>query len=335
MKFMLRALAGAAGLALMAMQPAQAECGKITVADMNWASAEFAAYVDKFILENGYGCEIELIPGDTMPTSTSMMEKGEPDIAPELWINAVRTAIDRAVSEGRLVYAAEILKDGGEEGWWIPSYVAEAHPEIKTVGDALKHPELFKHPEDDSKGAFYGCPAGWNCEISNSNLFRANEGEAAGFELIDPGSAAGLDGSIAKAYERKQPWFGYYWAPTSIMGKYPMKKLDFGVPHDAAHWNECTAIEDCAAPKRNGWAKSEVYTVVTPKFAKSSPEGMAYIKQRGWSNSVANEVLAYMTDNQYTGEDGATYFLRKYENLWSRWVSPAAAAKIKAALTNS
>ena len=137
MKFMLRALAGAAGLALMAMQPAQAECGKITVADMNWASAEFAAYVDKFILENGYGCEIELIPGDTMPTSTSMMEKGEPDIAPELWINAVRTAIDRAVSEGRLVYAAEILKDGGEEGWWIPSYVAEAHPEIKTVGDDL------------------------------------------------------------------------------------------------------------------------------------------------------------------------------------------------------
>ena len=50
---------------------------------------------------------------------------------------------------------------------------------------------------------------------------------------------------------------------------------------------------------------------------------------------MANEVLAYMTDNQYTGEDGATYFLRKYENLWSRWVSPAAAAKIKAALTNS
>ena len=335
MRFTLSALAGAAGMALMAMQPAHAECGRITIADMNWASAEFAAYIDKFILAEGYGCDVELVPGDTMPTSTSMMEKGKPDIAPELWINAVRTALDKAVDDGRLLYAAEILKDGGEEGWWIPSYVADAHPEIQTVADAFKRPDLFKHPEDDDKGAFFGCPAGWNCQITNGNLFRANGGEEAGFELVDPGSAAGLDGSIAKAYERKQPWFGYYWAPTSILGKYPMKKLDFGVPHDKAHWDSCTVKEDCGEAKRNAWPKSEVYTVVTPNFAKSSPTGMAYIEKRGWSNVVASEVLAYMADNQYTGEEGAIYFLKKYEDLWSEWVSPEAAGKIKAALANS
>ena len=72
MRFTLSALAGAAGMALMAMQPAHAECGRITIADMNWASAEFAAYIDKFILAEGYGCDVELVPGDTMPTSTSM-----------------------------------------------------------------------------------------------------------------------------------------------------------------------------------------------------------------------------------------------------------------------
>ena len=57
-------------------------CGTITVAEMNWASAEMFAHVDKMILENGYGCDVELVPGDTMPTATSMMEKGEPDVAP-------------------------------------------------------------------------------------------------------------------------------------------------------------------------------------------------------------------------------------------------------------
>ena len=50
-------------------------CGTITVAEMNWASAEMFAHVDKMILENGYGCDVELVPGDTMPTATSMMEK--------------------------------------------------------------------------------------------------------------------------------------------------------------------------------------------------------------------------------------------------------------------
>ncbi len=333
MRMSITAMAGAAVLALANIQPAAAaDCGRVTIADMNWASAEFAAYIDKIILETGYGCEVELVPGDTMPTSTSMMEKSEPDIAPELWINAARTALDRAVAEGRLIYAAEILKDGGVEGWWIPEYLAAEHPEIKTVEDALKRKDLFKNPEDPDRGAFYGCPAGWNCQLTTANLFRAYKGEEMGFELIDPGSAAGLDGSISKAYERKQPWIGYYWAPTSILGKYPMVKLDFAVPHDKEHWNSCTALAECDNPKMNSWPKSEVYTVVTPRFAKSSPEGMAYLKKRGWSNKVANEVLAYMSDNQYTGEDGARYFLEKYPELWKNWVSADVAAKVKKAL---
>ena len=36
------------------------------------------AEVDKIILEKGYGCEVELVPGATMPTFTSMNDKGEP-----------------------------------------------------------------------------------------------------------------------------------------------------------------------------------------------------------------------------------------------------------------
>ena len=59
---------------------ANAGCGKVVVASQNWASAELMAEVDKFILEKGYGCEVELIPGATMPTFASMDEKGAPDM---------------------------------------------------------------------------------------------------------------------------------------------------------------------------------------------------------------------------------------------------------------
>ena len=50
-------------------------CGKLVIAEQNWASAELMANVDKIILEEGYGCEVELIPGATMPTFTSMNDK--------------------------------------------------------------------------------------------------------------------------------------------------------------------------------------------------------------------------------------------------------------------
>ncbi len=101
------------------------ECGKVTIADMNWSSASLIANIDRFILENGYGCEAELVPGDTMPTGTSMIEKGEPDIAPEMWSNALREVLDKAVAEKRLRYAGNSLSDGGEEGFWVPEYLVE------------------------------------------------------------------------------------------------------------------------------------------------------------------------------------------------------------------
>ena len=180
---------------------ANAACGKIVMADMNWASANLMANVDKVILEKGYGCEIELIVGATMPTFTSMNEKGAPDVAAEQWANAVAIPLAKAVAEGRLHIANKAPITGLGEGWWVTPGTLKRHPELKTALDILDHPELFPYAEDPSKGAFVGCPAGWGCQLANANLYRAFEMEKKGWVLVDPGSAAGLDGSIAKAAE--------------------------------------------------------------------------------------------------------------------------------------
>lgn len=311
---------------------ASAACGKVTVASMNWQSAEVLAEIDRVILSQGYGCEVEVVPGDTMPTLTSMMEKGRPDVAPEAWINAVRQPLDAAVKDGRLHYAAQSLKDGGVEGWWIPKYVADANPGIKTIDDALKRPDLFPAPEDKAKGAVHNCPSGWNCQLTTVNAFKAWDAEKKGFVLVDTGSAAGLDGSIAKAYERKQGWLGYYWAPTSILGKYQMVKLDAGVPHDKAAFEACNAKAECANPVKTDWARAEVFTVVTDRFKKAGGPAVEYLNKRSWGNATVNQLLAWMSDNQASGEDGARHFLKTQPEVWSAWVTPDVATKVKAAL---
>ena len=64
--------------------------------------------------------------------------------------------------------------------------------------------------------------------------------EKKGWRLVDPGSAAGLDASISKAADENQNWFGYYWDPTSIVGKYGLTMLDFGVPFGGKeNWDGC------------------------------------------------------------------------------------------------
>jgi ABC-type proline/glycine betaine transport system substrate-binding protein len=88
-----------------------------------------------------------------------------------------------------------------------------------------------------------------------------------------PARQQGLDGSIAKAYEAKQPWVGYYWAPTALLGKYQMVKLGYGAEYNAEEWKRCTSVADCADPKENAWPADNVETLVTKTFAdRAGPE---------------------------------------------------------------
>ena len=310
-----------------------ADCGNVTIASMNWQSAEVISNLDKIILNEGYGCNAEITIGDTVPTITSMAEKGEPDIAPEAWIDLLPDVVKKGTEEGRIITVGSPLPDGGVQGWWIPKYFADAHPDIKTIPDLLKHPDLFPAPEDPSKGAIYNGPQGWGGTVVTAQLYKAFEAEKAGWTLIDTGSAAGLDGSIAKAYERQQPWAGYYWAPTALLGKYEMVQLEAGVPYDAAEWKRCNTVADCPDPKPSAWPVDTIVTLVAKPFSeKAGPEVMDYLKKRSWSNATINKLMAWMTDNQASGEDGAKHFLEENPDIWKAWVSPEAAAKVEAAL---
>jgi len=309
-------------------------CGAVTIADMNWNSATFIANLDSFILKHGYGCDTRLVPGDTMPTGTSMIEKGEPDIAPEMWSNALKDALDKGVAEKRLRYAGESLSDGGEEAFWVPAYMVEKDSSLATIEGVIANAELFTHPEDPAKSMFMGCPAGWNCEISARNLFRALNLEEAGFSLVDPGSGAGLAGAIAKAYERQEPWFGYYWAPTAVLGKYEMVKVDFGSGVDKEHFIACIAQEDCADPKPTMYPPSPVNSMITETFASQNPKIYQYLSTRSFTNKDMNSLLAWMEENQADGPVIAEHFLKNHEEKWMAWVDGETAEKVKTALAD-
>lgn len=317
---------------ILAAGGAQAACGRVTIADMNWPSASLMANVDRIILTHGYGCEAELVPGDTMPTGTSMIEKGEPDVAPELWSNSFAEALEKGVAERRLRVAGKSLSDGGEEGFWVPRYLADKDPSLATIDGVKRNAKLFRHPEDPDKSAFVGCPAGWTCQITTGNLFRALKLADSGFELVDPGSAAGLDGSIAKAYERREPWFGYYWAPTAILGKYEMVKVDFGTGVHEEHYDTCISRLDCADPKPTMYPPSPVHTVTTERFASRAPEAYDYLARRAFTNADMNRLLVWIEENQADGETAAVHFLKNHESAWTPWISAAARPKVQKAV---
>ena len=314
---------------------AAGECGSVTMAEWNWPSGELMANVDKFILETGYGCEVEMVPGSPQTTFASMDAKGKPDIAGELWVNALREPLAKALEAGRVHTTVSQPITGQGEGWWISPKTAEKHPELKTVLDVIEHPELFPYAEDPSKGAFYTCPAGWGCQLANANLFRAFNMEEKGWVLVDPGSQAGLEGAMAKTVERDQNWFGYFWSPSAPIAKFSMISVPFGVPFAGQeNWDGCIAkpVAECADPKPTAYIETGVKTVVTDNFFKAGGPAIEYLNSRVFPGEVMNAMLIFMQKEQAAGSDAALEFLRKYESVWSKWVSTEVAGKVKSSL---
>ena len=62
------ALAAAAVFAITAATTdAHADCGEVSITEMNWASASVVTNVAKFIMEQGYGCKVTPAPGARTP----------------------------------------------------------------------------------------------------------------------------------------------------------------------------------------------------------------------------------------------------------------------------
>ena len=301
---------------------AQADCGEVSITEMDWASSAVVTYISKFLMEQGYGCSVQLVPSSTTPAVASLAETGEPDIVTELWA-AYTPAYFELKDAGKVVELADVLVDGGVEGWWIPQYLADEHPELTTIEGIKANPELVG-------GRFHDCPDGWGCNFTNHSNLKASGLLDAGIERFQHGSGETLATAIAAAYADKEPWFGYYWAPTSVLGSYPMAQVDMGEYNEEAH--SCNVKDDCATPAMSSYPTAIVLTVATSTFASEEPEIAELMSKVQFTNVQMNEVLAWQDGNNASYEEAAVYFLTNYNDVWGDWLNDAAREKLAALL---
>lgn len=323
----------AAGLSFGATAIANAtECGTdktIDIAEMNWPSAAALAQVHAIILGKGFGCNVEIVAGDTVPSSASMLSKGSPAIAPELWTGTIQEAWDKGIAAGKVKVAGLSISDGAVEGWWIPKYVADANPGLKSVDDLPKYAKLFSDPDEPGKGRFYSCPPGWGCEIANAALFKAY-GLKSTYNLFSPGSGGNLDAAITRAFTREEPIVFYYWGPTSIMGKYDMVQLKMP-PYDAKIW-KCNTDTSCTPKGKSSFATPPVVVATASWVSKDAPAVFDYLGKVALSNVQISQMLSWGDDHKAGSKETAENFLKTEEAVWTKWVPADVAAAVKASL---
>lgn len=321
MKTTINFLKGAAVAAFLSTgSAAYADCGEVSITEMSWESSQIITHVSKFLMEQGYGCTVELVPSDTVPAVASLAENAEPDVVTELWLNSAGEAYLKLEESGAVERMADVFNPGGVEGWWIPTYLAEKHPELKTVQDIMANPELVG-------GRFNNCPLGWGCRIVNDNLIKAL-GMRDNMEVFDHGSGETLGASIAAAAENQEPWFGYYWAPTAVIGKYPLTQIKIGEIDEAVHL--ANQDVDNANPGVSDFPAAPVLTVSTAAFVKNNPDVAELIRNVSFDIEVLNGVLAWKDNNGASAEEAAVYFITNNSDIWSGWVNDEARTKLAA-----
>ena len=307
-------------VAMAASGAAYADCGEVSIGAMGWASGETITALAAFVMEQGYGCSVSVVPTDTVPAVTSLAENGQPDVVPEVWTNSA-PAYEGLEADGKIISAANIFASGGEEGWWVPKYLTDEHPELATIEGILANPELVG-------GRFHNCPVGWGCRLVNDNLKVVHDMEGNGIEVFDHGSGANLAASIAAAFEDKAPWFGYYWGPTAVLGKYEMTRVDIGAVDAAQHKINQQENADPSQIGVSGFPSAPVKTAITAEFAAREPAVAEFVGNLELPNDVVSKMLFWKQENNASADEAAAWVLTNYADMIKGMVNDEARAKL-------
>src|SRR5690606_3558822 len=257
-------LSAGANVAQAADGPACELDRPVKLGGMNWESNLVLVEVERFIMDKGYGCKSEVLPTETLP-ALAALERGDLDINTEIWLNSTAEPWAKAEATGKVKRIGDIYTGG--EAWFIPKYTAERLPELKKASDLPKFKDEFKDPEEPSKGRFYGCPAGWGCEVVSTNLYKAL-GLQDSFALFSPCTGATQQAALTAAYQRKENVVFYYWYPTPLVGSMDLVKLELP-PYDAEK-QKCLTDPNCENPQASDYPENPVFTAVTTKFTQDA-----------------------------------------------------------------
>jgi glycine betaine/proline transport system substrate-binding protein len=301
----------------------------VMFAGLNYESAAYHTAVAQLILREGYGCEVDALPGDTIPLINGV-GRGDIDVIMEIWTaNPAQAWVD-AEAAGTVVALGTTFPDA-QEGWWVPKYLVEGESapakDLKSVDDLAGYKELFKDPEEPSKGRFHNCPAGWQCEVVNSKKLIAY-GLDDDYTNFRPGTGTALDAAITSAYLRERPILFYTWSPTALMGEYAFAKIE-EPPFDQATWDAMMASDAATA-----YPVSKVVIGANKAFVDAAPAVAGFLEAYASTSDATSKALAYMKNEKATAEEAAVHFLKE-DDGWKAWVPAAVAGKVEQALAGS
>lgn len=302
---------------------------------IGWESGAFTTEILRLIAEHGYGYATDTLPGSTVSMEVALARNDLQVIAEE-WAGRSPAWV-KAEQAGQVFALGDTVKNA-EEGWWVPTYVIKGDParglkplapELRSVDDLKRYPQVFRDPESPDKGRFLNSPSGWTSETVNSQKLKAY-GLDGLYNNFRSGSGAALDAEIASSIRRGQPVLFYYWSPSPLIGRYDLVRLAEPA-YDAKAW---ATLMDAKNPNPQGSQSlpAKLSIGVSKAFRESYPDLVAVFEKVDLPIDRLNKALAQMNETRQPPREAAKTFLRANPDVWKPWLPAEHAAKVEAGL---
>ena len=285
----------------------------IVLSHGNWNSSRFHTQIAKVIIEHGYDINVE-VESDTTLNMRVKFGLGEIHANLEVWSRNI-PAYETDLVDG-YYEAVSINFDDAFQGLYIPQYLADQHPGLKTIQDLPDFKHLFPDPEivdwnpEIHKAVVYGGIPNWTSTVFLKEKFNNDmlyPGLVEHFAFRPVGSTALLNGTLLAAYENNAPWVGYHWEPNEIMGKLDMVLLEDKVDFD----------QDSGAGNH---PPGKATVIVTTFLQDDFPELYDFFCNYRTSSAITSAALYHMEEAGITVEQTAIWWLLNNTDIWRDWV---------------
>ncbi|MFE9029614.1 ABC transporter substrate-binding protein [Streptomyces iakyrus] len=313
--------AGAAGLAVLGLtltacggakvgddsaagSGSSGKCGTFNLAINPWVGYEANAAVLAYVAEHDLGCKVEqkdlkeeiAWQGFGTGEVDAVVENWGHDDLKKKYITDQKTAVDAGLTGNK-----------GLIGWYVPPWLAKAHPDITDWKNLNKYASKFKTSESGGKGQLLdGDPS----YVTNDEALVKNL--KLDFKVVYAGSETALIQAFRNAEKNKQWVIGYFYEPQWFLSEVPLKKVSL-----PAYKEGCDADAEKVACD---YPVYELDKIVSAKFAKSGSPAYDLVKNFTWTNEDQNAVAKYIAVDKMAPEAAAKKWVEANRGKVDAWI---------------
>ncbi|NGO69261.1 glycine betaine ABC transporter substrate-binding protein [Streptomyces boncukensis] len=278
---------------------------EVTIAQPAWAGAEANVAVAKKLLEDELDVKVKV---QQMDEAKAFQAANDNDVQAILedWDGNPKE-VKRYVDDKKTVVGAGTIGVQGHIGWYVPTYYAKQHPEVKTWEGLNKLWKDFKTTESKGKGQFMGAAPGYSQHdtgiIKNLNL---------NFTHVPSGTEDAQQAEIKRLYKQKKPFVTYWWTPQLLQNELDLTEVK--LPKFTDGCNEPVSKAKC------GYPTLDLKKFLNKEFADGGSDAAKFLKKMKWTTADQDKVVTYMKVDKMKPDAAAEKWVKENKSTWEKWV---------------